>query len=84
MSRRVLLVAQPIVNKDGTMARQFQEWQSLVTKLLPILGTGDPEGAVKANQNQHYYDTSGAAGSVLYIKMVDDVAGDKSQGWRLA
>ena len=83
MSRRVLNVGQPIVGQTGTMERQFQEWQTLVTRLLPLTGTGSPEGVQPASQYQHYYDTAGAAESILYIKMLDDVGGDKTLGWLL-
>ena len=84
MSRRILFVSQPIVGDNGTMSQQFQEWQTLVTRLLPLTGTGSPEGVEISDQFQHYYDTAGASGSILYIKMVDDIGGDKSLGWKLA
>lgn len=84
MTRRVLFVNQPIVEQNGTMSRPFQEWQTLVTKLLPLTGAGSPEGVVIAEQYQHYYDTTAAAGSIHYIKMLADVGGDKSLGWKLA
>ena len=84
MTRRVLNVSQPIVEENGTMSRPFQEWQVLVTKLLPLTGAGSPEAVVTAIQYQHYYDTTAAAGSILYIKMLADIGGDKSQGWKLA
>lgn len=79
--RRLLLVAQAIVDSTGRMSRQFQEWQALVTRVLPMTGTGSPEGVVEAEQYQHYYDTSGGAGNILYIKMQSDIGGDKSLGW---
>lgn len=84
MTRRVLYVNNPIVEDNGTMSRQFQEWQTFVTKLLPLTGSGSPEGVVEAEQYQHYYDTSAAAGSIHYIKMLADIGGDKSLGWKLA
>lgn len=84
MSRRVLQIGQAITEKNGTMTRHFQEWQTLVTRLLPLTGSGSPENVVPARQYQQYYDTAAAAGSVLYIKMVDDIGGDTKQGWRLA
>ena len=84
MTRRVLFVNQAIVEGNGTMSRPFQEWQTLVTKLLPLTGAGSPEGAVEAEQYQHYYDTTAAAGSIHYIKMLADIGGDKSLGWKLA
>jgi len=84
MSRRVLLVSQPIVGENGIMTRTFQEWQTLVTKLLPIRGSGSPEGVIEAEENQHYYDINGVGGDVLYIKVQDDIGGDRTQGWKLA
>lgn len=80
MTRRILQVSQPITENDR-MTRPFQEWQSLVTKLLPMTGSGSPEGVISADQYQHYYDTSGGAGNILYIKMLSDIGGDKTQGW---
>lgn len=80
MTRRILQVSQPITENDR-MTRPFQEWQSLVTKLLPMTGSGSPEGVIAADQYQHYYDTAGSAGNILYIKMLSDVGGDKTQGW---
>ena len=41
--RRVLQIAQAIVDNAGRMSRPFQEWQALVTRLLPYTGTGSPE-----------------------------------------
>jgi len=82
VTRRVLNVSQPIVEDNGTMARQLQEWQTLVTRLLPMTGTGSPDGVVIAEQYQHYYDTAGGTGAILYIKMLSDVGGDRSLGWR--
>ena len=84
MTRRILYVSQPIVEPNGTMSRPFQEWVAATTLLQPLLGAGSPEGAVTADQYQHYYDTTAAAGSIHYIKMLSDIGGDKSQGWKLA
>ena len=50
---------------------------------LPISGSGNPEGVVESLANRMYFDLSGAPGSRLYWKAVDDVAGDKSAGWEL-
>ena len=84
MSRRALNPSFSIVTNNGLMERQFIDWQLLVTKVLPMNGNGSPEGVVEADQYQHYYDDAGAAGSILYIKMLTDVGGDKKQGWKLS
>ena len=84
MTRRVLNVSQPIVNQNGMMDQPFQEWQQVVTNTLPYTGEGSPEGVIEALQFASYYDTTAAAGSIHYIKMLADIGGDRSQGWKLA
>ncbi len=84
MTRRVLYVAQPIVETNGTMSRPFQDWAAAATLLMPLTGAGSPEASIEAAQYQHYYDTTAAAGSIHYIKMLADIGGDKTQGWKLA
>ena len=84
MTRRVLYVAQPIVEPNGTMSAPFQEWTAVTTLLHPLTGSGSPETVVEGEQYQHYYDTTAAAGSIHYIKMLADIGGDKTQGWKLA
>ena len=85
MSERIkLFIAQPIINENGTMTLSFQEWQRLVTKQLPYNGNGSPETVLIAEQYSHYYDDTAGAGSIHYIKMLDNIAGDKSKGWVLA
>lgn len=84
MNRRVLNATQPIINMDGTMAQPFRELQAILTNLIPHTGEGSPEGVVEALQYSSYYDTTAAAGSIHYIKMLADISGDKSQGWKLA
>ena len=84
MTRRILNVSQPIVGDNGTMERPFQDWATLVTKLLPYTGAGSPETVVEAVQYSHYYDTTGGASAIHYIKMLSDIGSDKSQGWVLA
>ena len=85
MSERVkLFIAQPIINENGTMTLSLQEWQRLVTKQLPYNGNGTPETFIEAEQYSHYYDDTGGVGTIHYIKMLDNIGGDKSKGWVLA
>ena len=83
MTRRVLNVAQPIVENNGTMSQQLQEWSTLLTRLLPFNGDGSPEGIVEAKQYSRYVQDDGSSGSVCWIKLVDDIGGDKTTGWVL-
>lgn len=45
----------------------------------PITGIGSPEGVIAAEPTQRYMDTTGAAGSILYIKQT----GVGNTGWIL-
>ena len=83
MTRRVLYVSQPIVEDNGTMSRPFQDWQELVSRSQFYRGTGTPEGVIEAPEDSRYIDTAGAPGSLLYIKVNDDIAGDRTKGWVL-
>ncbi len=47
---------------------------------VPISGSGSPETVVKANKLKIYLDDD--TGDV-YIKKLDAIGGDKSQGWEL-
>lgn len=49
-------------------------------KLEPISGSGSPETVVTANKLKIYLDDD--TGDV-YIKKLDAIGGDKSQGWVL-
>lgn len=72
----------PIVNNDGTMQQEFLLWTQLASS--PILtGVGSPESAVRAESTTIYMDTTGTAGSILYIKRDSHIGGDPSKGWIL-
>lgn len=75
--------AEPIVDDNGVMLPATARWAELVSKTGVIVGTGTPEGSVEAIVSQLYMDDSGSAGSILYIKKLPDIGGDKSQGWIL-
>lgn len=81
--RQQLNATQPIIEQDGTMSALFRAWAILVSNQLPLTGAGSPEGVVIAPQFSEYLDTTAAAGSIIYKKMLSDIGGDKSQGWKL-
>jgi len=74
---------QPIVDARGRPHQTFRAWSALVSRQGIITGSGTPEATVDAPQTSLYMDTSGAAGSVLYIKRDTDIAGDTTKGWVL-
>lgn len=65
----------PIVRKDGIAQDQFQGWIDSVTELLNALdfveGAGSPEGVVYAAKKKRYFNTTGAAGTLVYVKNSD-------------
>jgi hypothetical protein len=75
--------AQTQIAQDGIMTTTFQRWVTQVSTLGIIAGAGSPEGVVEASQTKLYMDTSGASGSILYIKRDTDILGDRTKGWIL-
>jgi hypothetical protein len=71
----------PIVNDDGTMSDAFRTYLLQVDLSNPVVGSGSPEGVVEARQYQFYINSTGTSGTLLYIKMLPEIGGDRSQGW---
>lgn len=78
-----LNAANPIVEENRTMTQQFRTWTLDASLSIPIIGTGSPEGVVTARQYSLYIDSTGAAGFIEYRKMLPDIGGDVTQGWKL-
>ncbi len=72
-----------VIDKDGYLtlraASFFEELTREVNLNTPLEGVGSPEGVLVAEKGQRYMDTTGAAGSVLYIKQ----SGVGKTGWKL-
>jgi hypothetical protein len=76
-----LNAALPIVSPNGTMQPAFRDQMNRVNNALPIIGEGSPEGVVEALQYSMYFDSLGVSGSIVYVKMQPEIAGDRSAGW---
>lgn len=72
-----------VADENGEMGYPFRDWTQAVSQLSILEGSGSPDGIEEALPTRFYMDTSGAAGSILYIKQVADIGGDKSLGWVL-
>jgi hypothetical protein len=72
-----------IVEADGTMTQAFRDKMNALNALIPLSGTGSPEGAVEGLQYQLYVNDSGTAGNILYVKKLAAIGGDTTQGWIL-
>ena len=78
-----LNASNPITEK-GVMTQVMRVFTTQVTESGLLIGTGSPEGVVKANQGREYMDDAGTAGAIKYIKRdPDDGLGDTSKGWIL-
>lgn len=71
----------PIVTKSGMMSKLFRLFVQQISDEGLIIGTGAPEGLLEARQGRQYMDDSGITGSILYIKKLDDISGDRTKGW---
>lgn len=78
-----LSMAEPVVDEVGRPLRNLNLFSEALSRITILSGAGSPEGVVPSRSKRLYMDTAGAAGSILYIKQVDDVAGDKTLGWIL-
>ncbi len=73
----------PIVGQGGIMTQVMRNFMNAVARSSIIEGSGSPEGVIEARTTRMYMDTAGSSGSVLYVKQVDAVAGDRKRGWVL-
>ena len=78
-----LTTSRPVIEQDFTSAQELRDWTKTITDQATIIGTGSPEGVIEAFITAMYMDDTGAAGSIMYVKKLADIGGDKSQGWIL-
>ena len=72
-----------IVTDKKLMTQPLMLFFESIVDMYMLSGIGPPEGVVQAVQKQTYLDESGIAGSVMYVKQLDDIAGDPKKGWIL-
>ena len=73
----------PIVDKNGILTQQAQQFFEVIYNRALIFGTGSPEGVVSAQKGAEYMDELGTTGSIKWIKKNNDIGGDESKGWIL-
>lgn len=73
----------PIVDDEKRPVARFFQYLQLSSALDPITGTGSPEGVEEARLPRFYVDTAASTGSILYVKLQNDIAGDRTKGWVL-
>ncbi len=72
-----------IIDERGMPTAKFFQWLQLATDLDPIVGDGPPEDVQEARSPRFYVDRTASPGSVLYVKQVDSIGGDRKKGWVL-
>ncbi len=83
MQLNPLRANESVVDATGKPLQVLRLFSEGVSTLPPFIGTGSPEGVVEARQTRFYMDDAGVAGAILYMKQLDDIAGDKTMGWVL-
>jgi hypothetical protein len=73
-----------IIDQNGMLTEESRVYFSDLANRIPSYGSGSPEGVVEADLGATYYDIAAVAGSRTYIKISQDIGGDRSQGWELA
>lgn len=71
-----------IVDNGGKMTNVFRAKIQSLTERALIVGQGNPEGIFEASQGCLFMDENADTGDILYIKRLDAISGDRSQGWR--
>ena len=75
-----LAVQQPLMDGE-TASQHFRAWLNEVSRFMPIVGSGTPEGVVEALQYAHYIDESDPDQPAHWWKMLPDIGGERSRGW---
>lgn len=73
-----------IVDSNGLMTEEVRVYFTELENRIPITGSGSPENFVAATEGATYYDLSAASGSRHYIKILNDIDGNKARGWELS
>jgi hypothetical protein len=73
----------PITDDRMVMQQSYMQWTQDISQRIPIRGDGSPEGVVSAPQYTEYIDRTGTTGSIKWIKMLPNIAGDVKAGWVL-
>ena len=75
------------ITNEGIQTQELNDFFLALADALefadPATGTGSPEGVVTAKAGKQYRDTNGTASTIMYVKNLDDIAGNQSQGWIL-
>lgn len=74
---------EPVVDETGRPKQVLQLFSEEVAAFPPIIGTGSPEGIYESKAGRMYFDLTGGPGNNFYVKSVDAISGNRSNGWIL-
>lgn len=74
---------QPVVDDKGRPTQRLQSFSEDVFNMRTLTGVGSPEGVIEAAITVQYMDTAGGVGTILYIKKLSNIGGDRTKGWIL-
>ena len=70
-----------IVDENGKPTAQMQVFFLQVQQQGLLIGQSTPFNTLIAPQGSFYMDETAAPGSILWVKQVDNIGGDKTKGW---
>lgn len=83
MTLSPLFKNQIVVDDGGRPTQNLQLFSEQTAALDIVVGTGTPEGVIEARQKKLYMNTAGGPGTILYIKLLNDIGGNRKLGWSL-
>lgn len=72
-----------VITEDNKPTQAMQIFSQEVANLTVITGTGSPEGVIEDKAGRFYINIAGGVGTTLYVKRLDDIAGNRKNGWTL-
>lgn len=75
--------SRPIVDSSGAMTQELTSWVQQANNAIAIKGTGNPEGVIEAQSGRWFVDQTVSVTPFIYFKQLDEISGDKTQGWRV-
>jgi len=69
------------ITKEDNPTDPMRLFMANLANLDPIKGDGSPEGVVEAMLYTPYLNRTGSTGSLLWFKMLPEIAGDVKMGW---
>ena len=80
-SKPALNASIKLIDESGLSTSELRFLLVQLIRSVPLVGSGDPEGALLADQYALYVDEADPLTPVQYRKMLPQIAGDRRKGW---